>query len=138
MEILSKRLIGLIKAKSETVKEAEKRGEIFTGSPAETPVAGGGKKNESKMNPEINRTEEKVVKFIESITDDVEQVKNACGEFKKMKMKDNESFGDFVGRISNPFIKGYLEKNDKIAEIKEMKVKEVFNVIEKYIKGKEK
>lgn len=118
--------------------EMEKlRKEKFEGKTVDKDLTNKDSETESETNPEINETEKKVVEFIESITDNVEQVKNACDEFRRIKKSDDESFGKFVKRIGNPFIRNYLEKNNKIAEIKEMKVKEVFSVVKKYIKDNE-
>jgi len=94
--------------------------------------------NENEMNSKITNAEKKVVEFVNSITADIEQIKAVYDELKKIKKNDNESFGDFVGRINNSHIRNYLEKDDRISKIKNMKVSEVFNGIEKYIKGKEK
>jgi len=94
--------------------------------------------NENEMNPKITNAEKKVVEFVNSITTDVEQIKAVYDELKKIRKNNNESFGDFVKKIGNSHIKDYLEKDDRISKIKNMKVSEVFNGIEKYIKGKEK
>ncbi|MEA1937345.1 MAG: hypothetical protein U9N04_04525 [Patescibacteria group bacterium] len=120
------------------VDDSQEDDEVVGSSATEIPASDSSEtKNETdKINPEIAEAEKKVVEFISDITTNVEQIEAVYDGLKKIKKDDNESFGKFFKKISNPLIKKYLEKDDRISEIKRMTVGEVFAGIEKYIKGK--